>query len=159
MTAAELNFSNPEPTQPQWLSLAIAVHNTQLARFDNTCGGGLRWQAYSFLNGFNYKNSIANGCFFNIAARLAKYTGNDTYAQTAISTWDWLTDIGLIDSSYNVFDGSSTIPSGTDLVGNCTVINKQQFSYNAGIYLHGAAVMYNYVCPPPIAPFPFLQNH
>jgi len=137
MTAAELNFTNPDATQPQWLSLAIAVHNTQLARFDNVCGGGLRWQAYSFLNGFNYKNSIANGCFFNLAARLARYTGNDTYAQTATSTWDWVSAVGLIDSSYNVFDGTDT---GT----NCTVIVKQQFSYNAAIYLLGAATMYNY---------------
>ncbi|KUJ19063.1 mannan endo-1,6-alpha-mannosidase [Mollisia scopiformis] len=137
MTAAELNFTNPPSDQPQWLSLAIAVHNTQLARFDTVCGGGLRWQAYPFLNGYNYKNSIANGCFFNIAARLARYTGNDSYADTATSTWDWLTAVGLIDNSYNVFDGTDT---GT----NCTIINKQQFSYNAGIFLLGAATMYNY---------------
>lgn len=138
MTAAELGFTDPAPNQPQWLSLAIAVHNTQLARFDNVCGGGLRWQAYSVLNGYNYKNSIANGCFFNIAARLARYTGNDSYAETARTTWDWMTNIGLIDSSYNVFDG-------TGIDKNCTVIVKQQFSYNSAIFLLGAATMYNYV--------------
>ncbi|KAE8446823.1 hypothetical protein EG329_011600 [Mollisiaceae sp. DMI_Dod_QoI] len=136
MTAAELNFTNPPADKPQWLALAIAVHNTQLARFDNVCGGGLRWQAYNFLNGYNYKNSIANGCFFNIASRLALYTGNKTYAATAESTWNWLTAIGLIDSKYNVYDG-------TDTGGNCTIINKQQFSYNSGIFLLGAATMYN----------------
>jgi len=121
------------------LALAQAVYNTQLARFDNVCGGGLRWQAFSFLTGWNYKNSIANGCFFNVASHLALYTGNDTYAQHAISTWDWITNVGQIDANYNVFDGE-------DGNYNCslTSLNREQFSYNAGIWLHGAAVMYNY---------------
>ena len=63
MTAAENNFPDPPPDQPQWLSLAQAVFNTQAHpdRHDETCNGGLRWQIYSFNNGYNYKNSIANG--------------------------------------------------------------------------------------------------
>lgn len=137
MTAAELNFPNPPADKPQWLALAQAVYNTQVPRFDDLCGGGLHWQAYQFLNGYSYKNSIANGCFFNLAARLAVYTGNDTYAQKAISTYDWTTAIGLIDGSYKVYDG-------TDSNQNCTVINHQQFSYNAAVFLLGAATMYNY---------------
>src|SRR5271167_4871113 len=98
MSAAETNFQNPPADQPQWLALAQAVFNTQAARWDNsTCGGGLRWQIFTFNNGYNYKNSISNGCFFNIAARLAKYTGNDTYAQWASRTFDWEQAVGLID--------------------------------------------------------------
>ena len=138
LTAAELNFTNPAPDQPQWLALAQAVYNTQLVRFDNLCGGGLHWQAFPFLNGFSYKNSIANGCFFNIAARLAAYTGNASYAAQAESTWDWTKAVGFIDNDYNVYDGADS-----DL--NCTKINKEQFSYNAGVFLLGAATMYNYV--------------
>lgn len=34
--------------------------------------------------------AIANGVSFNLGARLARYTGNDTYAQRAEQTWDWL---------------------------------------------------------------------
>lgn len=143
MTAAELNFPNPPADQPQWLALAQAVFNTQVVRFDDLCGGGLHWQAYPFLNGYSYKNSIANGCFFNLAARLAAYTGNDTYAEKAISTYDWTSAIGLIDKGYKVYDG-------TDSNANCTVINHQQFSYNAAVYLLGAATMYNYVSNPPL---------
>jgi mannan endo-1,6-alpha-mannosidase len=138
MTAAELNFTNPSAGQPQWLGLAQGVYNTQLARFDNECGGGLHWQAYKFLNGYSYKNSIANGCFFNIASRLAVYTGNASYAATAESTWDWMTAVGFIDENYMVYDGADTS-------NNCTDINKAQFSYNAGVFLLGAATMYNYV--------------
>src|SRR5277367_6702387 len=125
MTAAELGFPNPPANQPQWLALAQAVFNTQVPRLDQNCGGGLRWQAYEFLNGYNYKNSIANGCFFNIAARLAAYTGNQTYADWAVKTWDWMNAIGLMDAQYNVYDGSSDTT-------NYTSINKVQWTYNTG---------------------------
>lgn len=139
MTAAETNFQNPASDEPQWLALAQAVFNTQAARWDtSTCDGGLRWQIFTFNNGYNYKNSISNGCFFNLGARLAKYTNNDTYAQWASKTWDWVNAVGLMDSNYYIYDG-------TDDTNNCTVINKLQWTYNAGVYLLGAATMYNYV--------------
>lgn len=122
LTAAELNFPNPPSDQPQWLALAQGVYNTQLPRFDNTtCGGGLHWQVSSGANGYNYKNSIASGVFFNIAARLAVYTGNDSYAQAAIMAYDWTSGVGLLDENYNVYDGA-------DDLKNCSVINKQQYS-------------------------------
>lgn len=141
MLAAETNFQNPPSDQPQWLALAQAVFNEMASRWDTTtCGGGLRWQIFEFNNGFTYKNSIANGCFFNLASRLARYTNNGTYATWANTIWDWESSIGLIDSSYNIFDGASDTE-------NCTSIDQLQWTYNAGIYLHGAANMYNYVCP------------
>jgi mannan endo-1,6-alpha-mannosidase len=138
MLAAETNFPNPPKDQPQWLALAQAVFNEMASRWDTTsCGGGLRWQIFTFNNGFTYKNSIANGCFFNLGARLARYTGNDTYAQWAEKIWEWEQSVGFIDSKYNIYDGAS-------LTQNCTVIDRLQWSYNAGIFLHGAANMYNY---------------
>lgn len=142
MLAAETNFQNPPTDKPQWLALAQAVFNEMASRWDTTtCGGGLRWQIFPFNNGFTYKNSIANGCFFNLGARLARYTGNATYAQWAEKIWDWEQSVGLIDPTYNIFDGASNIQ-------NCTEIDKLQWTYNAGIYLHGAANMFNYVCVP-----------
>jgi mannan endo-1,6-alpha-mannosidase len=138
MSAAEVNFPNPPSDQPQWLALAQAVFNTQAVRWDlTTCGGGLRWQIFTFNNGYNYKNSISNGCFFNLAARLAKYTGNDTYANWAERTWDWMTSVQLMSDQYYVYDGS-------DDTINCTKVNHLQWTYNAGAFLLGAANMYNY---------------
>jgi len=138
MSAAETNFQNPPSNQPQWLALAQGVWNTQVARWDpTTCGGGLRWQIFTFNNGYNYKNSISNGCFFNLGARLAKYTNNETYAQWAEETWNWVEAIGLLDSSYYIYDGS-------DDTSNCTAVNHIQWTYNVGAYLLGAANMYNY---------------
>ncbi|KAI0472783.1 glycoside hydrolase family 76 protein [Xylariaceae sp. FL0804] len=139
MTAAEENFPNPPEGQPQWLALAQAVFNTQANpdRHDNTCGGGLRWQIPFSNNGYDYKNSIANGCFFNLGARLARYFNNQTYADWAEKTWDWVRGVGFMDDEYNIYDGAH-------VETNCTDINKAQFSYNNGVYLLGAAYMYNY---------------
>ena len=142
MSAAEVRYPDPPEDQPQWLALAQAVFNTQVPRWDEkSCGGGLKWQAFSFNNGFNYKNTVSNGCFFNLAARLAVYTGNGTYADWAERVWDWLFDIGLASPDYHFFDG-------TDDLHNCTVINNIQYTYNAGAMLLGAANMYHFVCFP-----------
>ncbi|KAF7556769.1 hypothetical protein G7046_g6214 [Stylonectria norvegica] len=140
MLAAEVKFPDPPSDKPQWLALAQAVFNTQAdpGRHDTTCNGGLRWQIPFSNNGYDYKNSIANGCFFNLGARLARYTGNKTYADWAEKTWDWVEGVGLLDvSNYNIYDGAH-------VETNCTDINKAQFSYNNGVYLQGAAFMYNY---------------
>ncbi|KAI9744642.1 MAG: hydrolase 76 protein [Claussenomyces sp. TS43310] len=137
MSAAEANFPNPPSNQPQWLALAQGVFNSQAVRWDNTtCRGGLKWQIFPFNNGYNYKNSISQGCFFNLAARLGKYTGNTTYTQWAETTWDWMSAVGLMDKDYYVYDGS-------DDTINCTQINHIQWTYNAGVMLLGAAYMYN----------------
>ena len=153
MSAAELNFPNPPSTEPQWLEIAQGVFNSQALRWDNqTCTGGLRWQIFTFNNGFDYKNSISNGCFFNMPARLAMYTHNDTYAQWAETAWDWVTEIGLMDQQYQVFDGSN-------VEGNCSTVNRIQWTYNAGTFLIGAANMYNYVRLSRASPKHLLTSH
>lgn len=142
MNAAENKFPNPPSDKPQWLELVQAVYNSQVPLWDSeTCGGGLRWQKFQFNKGYNYKNSISNGCFINIAARLALYTKNDTYAEQAIKHWDWMDKVGLISPTYQIFDG-------TDVVKNCTELSHIQWTYNNGVLLGGAAAMYNYVCVP-----------
>ncbi|KAK5659206.1 hypothetical protein OQA88_1297 [Cercophora sp. LCS_1] len=136
--AAETNFPNPPSDQPQWLALAQAVFNTQAARWETEdCNGGLRWQIPHANGGYNYKNTVANGVFFNIAARLARYTENGTYGDWADKAWDWTESVGYIDRDYNCYDGGH-------VEANCTDINKVQFSANAAVLLHGAAIMYNY---------------
>jgi len=140
MSAAEQKFPNPSPSDPQWLALAQGVFNSQAARWDNTsCGGGLKWQIFAFNNGYNYKNSISNGAFFNLAARLGYYTQNQTYFHWANQMYDWVDSVGLVGSGYQVYDGTND-----DL--NCSQLNHIQWSYNSGVYLLGAAVMWNQVC-------------
>ena len=138
MIAAERNYPNPPDDMPGWLAMVQAVFNTQAARWDTeSCGGGLKWQIFTFNNGYDYKNTISNGCFFNLAARLAKYTGNGTYADWAERAWDWTRNVGFMTEDYKFWDGS-------DDRKNCTEFNRIEWTYNSGVYLHGAATMYNF---------------
>jgi mannan endo-1,6-alpha-mannosidase len=134
MSAAEMKFPNPTgPKQPSWLALAQAVFNRQAARWDDThCGGGLRWQFNTFNPGWMYKNTISNGCFFQLAARLAKYTHNDTYAQWADKTYEWLAQ-RVVTKDYEVFDGVSFSETSCDPPGAV------QWTYNIGNLIAGSA--------------------
>lgn len=135
MSAAESQLPGAPVTT--WFDLADFVYNDYVARWDtSTCGGGLRWQIFSYNAGYLYKNAASNGAFFQLASRLARYTGNSTYSDWASTAYDWSTSIGLIDDNWNVYDGAST-------TGNCTDLTKIQFSYTAGLYISGAAHMYN----------------
>ncbi|CAK7240343.1 MAG: hypothetical protein STHCBS139747_001782 [Sporothrix thermara] len=137
MTAAEYNFPDPPAGKPGWLALAQAVFNTQAVRWDSAdCNGGLRWQIFNWNNGFDYKNSISQACFFNLAARLYLYTGNATYGEWATKTWDWMVDVKFIDDDYYVYDGAH-------IESSCTDITPYQWTYNAGAFLLGVAAMYN----------------
>lgn len=137
LLAAELNYPNPPAGQPQWLALAQAVWNRQQGRWDTqTCGGGLRWQIFNFNAGYNYKNSISNGMFFMMGARLGKYTGNQTYLDWADKTYTWMARVGLVDETFNVYDG-------TGVEVNCTSVDHLQWTYNVGAMLYGSAAMWN----------------
>lgn len=91
--------------------------------------------------GYSYKNTISNGCFFNLAARLARYTGNQTYADWATKIFDWTQDVGFMTHDYLFYDGA-------DSQDNCTKMDRVEWTYNNGVYLLGAAAMYNFVCSP-----------
>lgn len=138
LSAAESGFPAPPSDQPQWLALAEAVFNTQWPRWETaTCGGGLKWQVFESNAGYYYKNTVSNGAFFQIAARLARYTGNQTYVEWADRAWDWMNATGLFDATYNVFDG-------TDENINCTELDHTMWSYNPALLVYGTANLYNY---------------
>ncbi|QPG73813.1 hypothetical protein FOA43_001127 [Brettanomyces nanus] len=141
MGAAERNFTNPPSDKPGWLALAQGCYNTMWARWETaSCDGGLRWQIFTWNSGYNYKNTISNACLFNIAARLARYTGNDTYAETAKTIWTWITDVQfatLTDDSYSVYDGAN-------VDNNCSTLESTRWMYNYATLMAGCAYMYNY---------------
>ncbi|KAB8266194.1 glycosyl hydrolase family 76-domain-containing protein [Aspergillus pseudonomiae] len=138
ITAAELQF--PEVSDGySWLSLAQGVFNTQVKRWDtSSCAGGMRWQIYTYEAGYRMKNSISNGGLFQLAARLARYTNNQTYADWAEKIWDWSASTPLLNTNtWNVADS-------TDVDDNCTSQGNTQWTYNYGSFIGGAAYMYNY---------------
>lgn len=139
MEAAERNFTNPP--DHSWFSMAQAIFNTMNSRWDSAhCGGGLRWQIFTWNSGYDYKNTISNGCLFHIAARLARYSGNDSYSDVASKVWDWMDGVGFI----NEDDKGMEIWDGAMITNNCTDFTKLRWSYIYGILMSGAAYMYNF---------------
>ncbi|ODV60979.1 glycoside hydrolase family 76 protein [Ascoidea rubescens DSM 1968] len=141
MAAVERNFTNPAEDEPQWLYLAQAVFNKMAFNWDTeSCYGGLRWQIFQWNSGYDYKNSVSNGCLFQIGARLARYTGNDTYLEWCDLIWDWMVDINFITTEnwWFVYDGATI---GDD---NCSTTVKLQWTYNQGLMLGGCAYLYDY---------------
>ncbi|KAF2656440.1 glycoside hydrolase family 76 protein [Lophiostoma macrostomum CBS 122681] len=138
MSAAELGFPNPSSDKPGWLALAQSVMNQLNDRWDTqTCNGGLRWQIYQYIAGYNYKNTAANGGMFQLGARLAKYTGNKTYADWAERSFDWLAQSPLLPGDGQVYDG-------TDVLKQCSSPDRTPWTYNYGIMIGGSAYMYSY---------------
>lgn len=139
MSAVERNFTNPTNGTPGWLAMAQAVFNQIYSRWDtSSCGGGLRWQIFTWNGGYNYKNTISNACLFQIAARLGRYTGNTTYLEVAEKVFDWLVDVG-----YVVLQDQGNVYDGAEIDNNCTTITKYEWTYNHGVVLGGLAYMYN----------------
>lgn len=152
MTAAELNFPEQDG-QPSWLSLAQGVFNTQVPRWDKTsCEGGLRWQIWPYQAGYTTKNSVSNGGLFQLAARLGRYTNNHTYTDWAEKIWDWSATTPLLRTT------DWTIADTTTTQSNCKAHGDLQWTYNYGMYLSGAAYMYNLVCLPVSSTRPSLTN-
>ncbi|CCH62544.1 hypothetical protein TBLA_0H02600 [Henningerozyma blattae CBS 6284] len=141
ITAAERNFTNPPPDKPQWLYLAQAVFNTMALRWDSdTCNGGLRWQIFVWNSGYSYKNSVSNGALFHIAARLARYTGNQSYVDWSEKVYDWMLGTGLISNGTTY----KFVHDGVNIETNCTDITPYQWTYNQGLLLAGCAYLYNF---------------
>ncbi|KAL4952165.1 mannan endo-1,6-alpha-mannosidase [Aspergillus filifer] len=159
MTAAELGFPEGYPgvdehdektkkngrnedkkkKAPSWLSLAQGVFNTQIPRWDESaCGGGMRWQVWPYQGGYTTKNAITNGGLFQLAARLGRYTKNETYIHWAEKIWDWSATTPLLRA-----DGKWTIADTTSMGNDCRDHGDQQWTYNYGAYIGGAAYMYD----------------
>lgn len=140
MEAVERNFSNPE--LHSWLEMAQAIYNTMDARWDTEhCGGGLRWQIFTWNSGYDYKNAISNGCLFHIAARLARYTGNETaYLPTAERVWNWMEEVNFLTEETN---GKLRIYDGAKITDNCSQVTDLRWSYTYGVFMTGCAYLYN----------------
>lgn len=142
LSAAETKFPNPPKDKPQWIDLAHKVWERQHDRLDDECGGGLHWQVFRANKGFDYKNVISNACFMNIGGRLARYTGNETFANVAEQTWQWMWDLEYIDhNDWKVYDGGHTGEQ-------CKVVEKTTFSTNGAVLIEAIAYLYNFVSLP-----------
>jgi mannan endo-1,6-alpha-mannosidase len=164
MSAAEAELPDPDEDKPRWLGIAQGVYRAQKARLDaedeDQCNGGLRWGVDESHHGYGWKNSkhrapfsvpskhantiiaLPNACLFDLSARLARHTGNASYADTALELWDWLQGVGLISSN------SKQVYLGADTAENCTAQSEIEDSLPASLLINGAAFMFNFVSYP-----------
>jgi hypothetical protein len=84
---------------------------------------------------------ISNGGNFQVAARLAYITGNETYADWATMVWDWMAESKMFERDN---EGLLYIWDNLDADNDCQEPVKFIWSYNYGVLLAGAAYMYNF---------------
>lgn len=145
MTAAELDFPQ-QPSKTAWITMAENVFNEQIQRWDTTsCGGGLRWQIYPYGAGYTVKNAISNGHLFELSARLARYTNNQTYSDWAEKIWDWSAKTLMNTTDWTVYDSVETSD-------DCKTKSGWQSTFNYGPFIRGDLYMYNLVSNPPNPP-------
>lgn len=138
MSAAEYNLPAPAGT-PAWANLAANAFATQKSRWQtSSCGGGLKWKINAGDQGYNYRSTISNALFFQLAARLARYNDDGDALAWAEKSWGWMSTTGggggVVTKEFDVFDG-------TDDKNSCGDVNHDLWSYNTGAVLYGAAVM------------------
>jgi mannan endo-1,6-alpha-mannosidase len=139
MTGAELDYPQ-RSSMPSWITLAENVFNAQVRRWDeDNCNGGMRWQVWPYQAGYATKNAITNGGLFELAARLALFSNNQTYSDWAEKIWDWSASSPLLNNAtWNIADSTSC-------ENDCANKGNLQLSFNYGVYMTGAAYMYNLV--------------
>jgi predicted alpha-1,6-mannanase (GH76 family) len=106
----------------------IFVRNT--AGWNDTCGGGLRWNTTS-----TYKNAITNELFLTLAALLHQRMPGDqgSYLSWAQREWEWFSSSGLIGPDGLVNDG---------LTAACANNGGTTWTYNQGVILGGLAALF-----------------
>lgn len=136
--AAEIGFKEPDDTT--WLELSQNVFDLLWSRWDeDTCNGGLRWQFDSSRDGYDYKALISNANLFQLGARLAKLTGNDTYTHASEEIYNWIYGAGLV----NELENGSEVYDGFNTDTNCTDTIKVLWTYNYGTLIAGAGYLYS----------------
>ncbi|OOQ90678.1 endo mannanase, GH76 family [Penicillium brasilianum] len=137
MTAAEVGYPQ-RSAMSSWITLAENVFSEQIGRWDeDNCNGGMRWQIWAYESGYATKNAITNGGLFELAARLAHFSNNQTYSDWAEKIWDWSATSPLLNNA------TWTIYDSTSCEDDCATKSSLQWSFNYGVYMTGAAYMYN----------------
>ncbi|KAF2435582.1 glycoside hydrolase [Tothia fuscella] len=138
LSAYEQKF--PAGASESYLLMATSVFDQQAERWDNTtCDGGFNSTITQTMFPQGQKDALSVGSFFQLAARLAFNTQNNTYVQWADRAYNWAVKVGIVNErSYDVYEG-------TEAVSNCSpeTLSHTQWSVNAATFLYGSALLYN----------------
>ncbi|PLB55690.1 hypothetical protein P170DRAFT_344344 [Aspergillus steynii IBT 23096] len=139
MTAAETNFPQGK-SMPSWLFLAKRVFSTLSYMYDKSfCDGGIVCSSEAP----NEKDALANGMFFQLAARLAYATTDDyerkIYTGAAVMAWEWGVKTQMLDE--NKWSVAMSVKNTTEGGSTCAPSTRSEWSYMYGLYLSGAAYL------------------
>ena len=149
VTAAEMGFP-ADSSKKSWLTYAEQAEGTLSSTwgFSTVCGGGLESQNDDLsLYNASVKDAVSNGEYFQLASRLAYLTSGDDqtgYASDASTVWDWSVSSDMVvESNWTI----NFMVTNTTTGGNCTAYygTRIEYTYPYGLYLSGAAYMYNVV--------------
>jgi predicted alpha-1,6-mannanase (GH76 family) len=115
--------------ETRYLDAARIIFARSQAGWDDTCRGGLWWNAER-----KYKNAITNELFLTLAARLhQRVPGHGDYLTWALREWEWFGSSGLIGARGLVNDG---------LTAACENNGGITWTYNQGVILGGLAALH-----------------
>ncbi|GMH90903.1 hypothetical protein TrST_g5942 [Triparma strigata] len=123
-----LSWISCSPYSSEYLYRSKALHFHVLETWNSGyCGGGVLWDS-----SLTYKNAITNALLILSSCEIFKVTEERQYLQTAIKTWEWFAESGMINSDNLVVDG---------LTEDCNPTG-DPFSYNSGILIHSLSSLY-----------------
>lgn len=145
MAASEADFPG-SPTNSSWLTWAKRVAYTMelVVSQGSICNGGL-YDDESQTHGTEF-DWFNNGAYFQLLSRVAYASEGDdqgTYAQYGASAWSWSEKNGMVNTTdWSVYD---LVSNTTANASTCQAVDTARWSLAYGLYLSGAAYMYEAV--------------
>ncbi|PWY68602.1 hypothetical protein BO70DRAFT_400231 [Aspergillus heteromorphus CBS 117.55] len=145
MAAADVDFPFPgDRKKSAWVFWAMAV-GYKLDMIINrgaVCDGGL-YDDESQKNGTEF-DWFSNGAYFQLVSRIALAfpPNKGTFINYADNAWSWSEKNGMVNTTD--WTVSQMVSNTTTVNGStCTAVDTSRWSYAYGLYLSGAAHMYN----------------
>ncbi|KAJ3324115.1 hypothetical protein HDV06_000656 [Boothiomyces sp. JEL0866] len=129
LALAALKAHDLNPTQ-EYIDHAAHEHQLMQQSWSEKCGGGVLWT----ING-NYKNTIANGLYFELSSKLYLKTNNQFYLNEAKKVISWIMNVAKL------YDGKVFQDGITNIDSSCN-INGGVYSYQHGVIISGMVNMF-----------------
>ncbi|PVI00707.1 glycoside hydrolase family 76 protein [Periconia macrospinosa] len=152
LTAVEIGLT--EPKDQKWIDLTMGVFNALARRWtseESICRGGLLAGPGSLQQEKNPSNAdllgksaFSNANFFLLSARLALYSGDQTFVTWAEKIWEWI-EMQLVEKKDWTVDDAEIHFTEDHSAGECSKKDSAWFRgyRDRALLIEGLSVMYN----------------